>query len=174
MAKPCITEFNSDLFWSILIWIENKQAEGETMNKKYKEDLNRKIKKKAPGERPRKWSQWASQRSQKKNKQVNRAIRSKSDYLIKASNPLNGKRCTLLTSTPFSRMLKLSRATAHPWQRAITPVSWRSLALYNWEAWWNGCCRTKQSLGIENPGKQTHTVGCQGWIRSGTTCSIMK
>ena len=32
-----------------------------------------------------------SQRSQKKNKKVNRAIRSKSDYLIKASNPLNGK-----------------------------------------------------------------------------------
>ena len=71
-----------------------------------------------------------SQRSQKNNKQVNRAIRSKSDYLIKASNPLNRRWCTLLTSTPFSRMPKLSRAIAHPWQPAITPVSWRSLALY--------------------------------------------
>lgn len=127
--QPSPVSENSTAICSEAFWFGLKQGEDKTMNKRHKEDLSRNVKrkqqKKDPENDPRE-----QKVSEKNNRQVHKAVRSKSDYLIKASISFNWKQCTLLTGAPFSRTPQHSRATVHTSQSPLTPASQRSLVLY--------------------------------------------
>lgn len=95
-----------EAFWFGLKRKLNKQRV-RLWTKDIGEDLNRNIKK-APRTKTRKWSSEPKD-LRKRTSKVAGGNKMKWDYLIKASNPLNGKQWTLLTSTPFSKC-QLSRS----------------------------------------------------------------